>query len=74
MREKIKNIMKNVFELKSVDDNISKLSCDKWDSLRFLNLVVDLEEEFDVVFEPEDIIEMVSLDTIELKIQEIKLR
>jgi|SaaInlV_120m_DNA_4_1040238.scaffolds.fasta_scaffold79486_1 acyl carrier protein len=72
MKEKIKHIMKQVFELEHVYDNISQLSCEKWDSLGSLNLVVNLEEEFDVVFEPDDIIEMISLESIELKIIEIK--
>ena len=72
MKEKIKHIMKQVFGLAHVYDNISQLSCEKWDSLGSLNLVVNLEEEFDVVFEPDDIIEMISLESIELKIQEIK--
>ena len=72
MKEKIKHIMKQVFEWDHVYDTISQLSCEKWDSLGSLNLVVNLEEEFDVVFEPDDIIEMISLESIELKIIEIK--
>ena len=72
MREKIKNIMKRVFELNHIDDNISQNSCDEWTSLSSLILVVDLEEEFDLAFDPEDIIEMISLDSIEFKIKEIK--
>ena len=72
MKEKIKHIMKQVFELEHVYDNISTFSCEKWDSLGSLNLIVNLEEEFDVIFEPDDIIEMISLESIELKIKEIK--
>ena len=72
MREKIKEIMKSVFELDVVPDNISQFSCDKWDSLHFLSLVVILEETFDVEFEPEDLEELNSLDNIESKIKELE--
>ena len=72
MREKIKNIMKEVFELNQIDDDITQSSCGNWTSLSSLILVVDLEEEFDIEFDPEDIVEMSSLDSIEIKIKEIK--
>jgi acyl carrier protein len=72
MREKIKSIMKRVFELNQIDDDISQSSCGNWSSLSSLILVVDLEEEFGIEFAPEDIVEMTSLESIEKKIKEIK--
>lgn len=58
MEDKILAILKNVFNLEMVDTSCSQKTCDKWDSLGQLNLVVDLESEFDISIEPEEIGEM----------------
>ena len=58
MEEKVLEILKNVFELDSVDETCSQTTCEKWDSMGQLNLVVELETEFDVTLEPEEIGEM----------------
>ena len=58
MEEKILEILKNVFELDSVDRSCSQTTCEKWDSMGQLNLVVELESEFDISLEPEEIGEM----------------
>ena len=68
MREQIKEILKQVFKIDHIKDNLSQKNCDKWDSLNHLNLIIALEQRFDVSFEPEDIVEMNSLDLIEKKI------
>lgn len=60
MDDKILSIMKEVFEMDTIDTNCSQSNCDKWDSLRHLNLIVELESAFDVEFEPEEIAEMKS--------------
>ena len=65
MKEKIKDVMRRVFHLDTIGDDFSQRDCAKWDSLNHLNLVVELEEAFDVSFEPEEIAEMKSLDAIE---------
>ena len=64
MEEKILEILKNVFELENVDSNCSQATCEKWDSMGQLNLVVELEMEFGFSFEPEEIAEMKSYDDI----------
>lgn len=58
MDERILTIMRNVFEDEAIDTTCSRESCEKWDSLHQLNLICELEEEFDVEFEPEEIAEM----------------
>ncbi len=68
MRERIKSVIKRVFKLNHVRDDISQSNCDRWNSLGHLNLIVELEMEFDVSFKPEDIIEIKSLDMIEKKL------
>jgi len=49
-----------------VDENSSQKNCDKWDSLQHLNIIVALEDTFDVTFEPEEIAEMKSVKDIEI--------
>lgn len=39
-------------------------SLGRWDSHRFLNLVLALEEEFDIEFEPEDVEDMLTVEGI----------
>lgn len=69
MKERIKGVLKRVFEMEEVKDDLSQTTCMQWDSLSHLNLVVELEDEFGVSFEPEDIAEMKSLEAIEMKLK-----
>jgi acyl carrier protein len=64
MEEKVKNILKNLFELETVDETCSQETCEKWDSMGQLNLVIELESEFDVTLEPEEIGVMKSYNDI----------
>ncbi len=64
MEEKVVEILKNVFELEAVDTTCSQQTCEKWDSMGQLNLVVELESEFDLSLEPEEIGEMKSFEDI----------
>ena len=65
MKERIKDVLKRVLKLEAVRDDISQKNCGKWDSLSHLNIIVELESEFDITIEPEDIVEMKSLEIIE---------
>jgi acyl carrier protein len=72
MRNKIATILKNVFEL---DDNFDQVHYVKdqistWDSINHMNLIVALEEEFNIRFTEEEINELISLDLIELIIKD----
>jgi len=64
MEDKVLEILKDLFELDTVDETCSQTTCEKWDSMGQLNLVVELESEFDVNLEPEEIGEMKSFDDI----------
>ena len=64
MEEKVLEILKDVFELDTVDRTCSQTTCEKWDSMGQLNLVVELESEFNVTLEPEEIGDMKSFDDI----------
>ncbi|WP_396196744.1 acyl carrier protein [Flavobacterium sp.] len=72
MKEQILIIMSEVFELDILDfpNEVNQEQIDNWDSLRHLNLIVELEEAFDVSFEPEEISEMISIEKIEQVIME----
>ena len=52
MEQKILNILKETFELESVDRTCSQNNCPAWDSMGQLNLVAELEEAFDISLEP----------------------
>ena len=56
--------MKEVFGVEDIDRTCSQKNCKKWDSLAHLNLIVELESEFGVTFEPEDIGEMTSFEEV----------
>jgi len=64
MEKRISDVLKKVFDLTSVDESISQQNCDKWDSMNHLNLVIELESEFDISLEPEEIGEMKSFEDI----------
>lgn len=69
MDQKILEILRRVFNLDTVDNTCSQATCDKWDSLNHLNLIVELEDEFDMEFEPEEIAEMKSFDAVKKMIK-----
>jgi len=73
MKDRILKVIKETFELNKVDETVSQKNCEKWDSMNHLNLVIALEEEFDISFEPEEIAEMKNFDDIQ-KIIEQKVR
>lgn len=72
MKNEIKNIMTRVFQIEpaAISDNIEMDKLVKWDSLSHLNLVVALEEKYQISFEPDEIFEMTNIE----KIQEIITR
>lgn len=67
VKEQLKNIMASVFmtDVSEIQDDISQLNFEKWESLQHLILIVNIESEFGVSFEPEEIVEMTSLNSVE---------
>lgn len=67
MEEKLKKVISKVLGVPAdkIGTGFSQSTCEKWDSLHHLNLVIALEQEFDVSFEPEEITEMLSLKAIQ---------
>jgi acyl carrier protein len=66
MKEQILKIMTEIFEMNAEDfpNSVDQEHLDSWDSLRHLNLIVELEEAFEVSYEPEEIAEMTSIEKI----------
>lgn len=60
--EKFNNAFVQVFGAKPEDlnDNYGKETVDEWDSVHQLSLITEFEEAFDIMFDPEDIMEMTS--------------
>ena len=54
MEEKVKKIFENEFKME-IDDTFNKFSTDKWDSFTHLDLIVALEQEFNISFTPNEI-------------------
>ena len=66
MENRIKNVMAAVFEIsiEDINEESSPDSIDNWDSLNLMNLVVSLEEEFDIEFDDDEIVEMLNFKLI----------
>ena len=72
METKIKNVMSSIFdvELDQINETTTQGDLEHWDSMGHMNLVVALEEEFELVFDEEEIIEMMNFKLICLIIAE----
>ena len=64
MEKRILEIMRSVFQTDVIDETCSQRNCEKWDSMNHLNLIVELEMEYGVSFEPEEIAQMRSYDEV----------
>ena len=66
MKEKVISVFANTFGKQPGDipDSLSQKDFAAWDSLQHLNLMVALEEAFGVEFEPDEIVEISSIQDI----------
>ena len=60
--EKYNKAFIDVFGAKTeeLNGNYGKDTVDEWDSVHQLSLIAEFEEAFDIMFDPEDIMEMTS--------------
>lgn len=60
--KKYNNAFVEVFgaKIEDMNDNYGKETVEEWDSVHQLSLISELEEAFDIMFDPEDIMEMTS--------------
>ena len=73
IEERVKEILEVLFEHKITNpDEVTMDTEEMWDSLKHLELIVTLEEEFDVKIPQNEIPELNSMDIIIDKIKELK--
>ena len=60
--EKYNNAFVQVFgaKVENLNDSYGKDTVDEWDSVHQLGLIAELEEAFDIMFDPEDIMDLTS--------------
>jgi acyl carrier protein len=72
MEARIRAIMSSVFGVEShrINDDTSPETLEVWDSLKHMNLVLALEEEFQIQFDEEDIMNMLNFKLIKFLVNE----
>jgi len=71
--DRIRTVMAAAFGVEpgSIDDEASPGNVENWDSLRHMNLVLALEDEFSVRFPEEQIEQLISFRLIRLTLSEL---
>jgi acyl carrier protein len=71
-KERILNVMAITFEtsLEKLNENSSVDNIENWDSLKHMNLVIALEEEFEISIPDDEVGNIISYKLIELVVNE----
>ena len=66
IEKRVINVMSSVFGIskEQINENSSPDTIDNWDSLKHMNLVVALEEEFKIEFTDDNITELINMKLI----------
>jgi acyl carrier protein len=66
MENKVKEIMARVFDvsINKINEKTNSVNLGAWDSLKHINLIIELEKEFKIHFEAEEIIQLLSYKSI----------
>ncbi len=74
IKNRILSTMAEVFELRrdDVNENSAPENTENWDSLRHMNLILSLEEEFSIRFQFDEISEITNFNSI-YKLISVKL-
>jgi acyl carrier protein len=72
MNDQIKELMANIFEVdvSDIGNDASPETIESWDSLRHMNLIVALEEVFNIQFTDEEMLQMLNFQLISLILKE----
>jgi len=67
MENRIKKVLADVLmvDISLITDDTSPDTLEKWDSMNQMNIVVALEEEFEIKFSDDDVIEMLNVKLIQ---------
>ena len=70
--QKLKDVLATTFnvDVNSIAEDASPDTIENWDSLRHMNLVLALEEEFDVELTDDQVVEILSYKLIKIVLQE----
>lgn len=73
MDEQLKEIMAAVLEIEEseITDSTSPQTVESWDSLRQMNLIAAIEEEFEVNFSQEQMMQMLNYQLIKITLEEV---
>ena len=71
--QRIKQVMADVFDMpaETILENVSQDNLEGWDSLKHLDLVVALEEEFEITIPVEEVGNLISFKLIVVLIKEL---
>ena len=74
--EKLKKVMATVFKIDAatIDSNTSPDTVKPWDSLNHLNLIIAIEETFDISFTETQTVEMLNYDLVKIALQELGVK
>ena len=66
IEDRIRSVMSAVLAVpaEEFDNDTSTESIESWDSMKHMNMIVGLEEEFDIEFSDDDIVDMNSFSLI----------
>ncbi len=64
MEKQLLDVLRRVFKDPSLDETCSQKNCAAWDSMNQLNLVIELEMEFGISLEPEEIGRMIDFPSV----------
>jgi len=66
MEDKLKQVFKELFKIEPGDfsEDLDVNSVAGWDSMNHLNLIISLEESFNVSFSTDEVIQMTSVKSI----------
>lgn len=70
--QKLKEVLSRIFNVspEMITDEASPDTIENWDSLRHMNLVLALEEEFGVEFTDDQVVEILSYKLIKIVLKE----
>jgi acyl carrier protein len=70
--QKLKDVLSRIFNvsLDIITEDASPDTIESWDSLRHMNLVLALEEEFNVEFTDDQVVEILSYKLIKIVLNE----
>ena len=70
--QKLKQVLSRIFNvsLDMISESASPDTIESWDSIRHMNLVLALEEEFDIEFTDDQVVEILSYKLIKIVLQE----